>query len=292
MNKAPAIPGITWQSVSNHAQLRDFLMMSDAITPHNLGAVNASGEMVAAGAIVFDFSLEHENRAFLYGAVKPDYQKQGIGRYLVEWMEAQARNVFSEALENKPAVLRFDRFDENPDAVALYEKMGFSLSHSEIEMRRDLQNSLPQASLPGGFESMNWTPDNRTVFHEVYSAAFRERPGFPDWTLAQWEGALIDAAAFRADLSLLIVGDGQGAGYVASHIDGESGWIAQMGVHPVFQKQGLGATLLAEVMQRYRDQNLRYAMLDVNVNNPAAQRLYERLGFESVRQYSSYQKRI
>jgi len=91
----------------------------------------------------------------------------------------------------------------------------------------------------------------------------------------------------------------EAAGFAICHVQTEGqdqpsgeGWIIQMGVRPSRRNRGLGSALLSEVMRRLRAEGLRYAVLDVNVNNAQALHLYQRLGFERTRRYTSYQKRV
>ncbi len=61
-------------------------------------------------------------------------------------------------------------------------------------------------------------------------------------------------------------------------------YIANLGVAPEHRSRGIGARLLHEQMHRARSEGLAKFALDVAVTNPAAQRLYERLGLRMVRE--------
>jgi ribosomal protein S18 acetylase RimI-like enzyme len=61
-------------------------------------------------------------------------------------------------------------------------------------------------------------------------------------------------------------------------------YIANLGVAPDCRSRGIGARLLHEQMQRARSAGLAKLALDVAATNPAAQRLYERLGLRVVRE--------
>jgi ribosomal protein S18 acetylase RimI-like enzyme len=60
-------------------------------------------------------------------------------------------------------------------------------------------------------------------------------------------------------------------------------YVAHLGVPSELRSRGIGATLIAHLLAQGRDQGMRVAALDVAVTNPAAQRLYERLGFAVTR---------
>ena len=62
-------------------------------------------------------------------------------------------------------------------------------------------------------------------------------------------------------------------------------WIATLGIHPDFQRQGLGARLLGVVESRLTSPLLR---LTVRQSNLPAIKLYERAGYTPVQTWESY----
>ncbi len=65
------------------------------------------------------------------------------------------------------------------------------------------------------------------------------------------------------------------------------GFVLHVAVAPRFQGQGVGAALMRELAAVFQNDGLHKMALGVTVGNPA-RRLYERLGFESVREVDSY----
>lgn len=262
-----------------------------------LCAVNAMGQLAAAAWVTCDDRLKHEYRAFLDGSVHPDYRGRGLGSFVVQWMEARAREILATMSDDRPRVLRIDFYDRGDDAIALFEKQGFRFVFAEDEMRRDLSQPIPDMLLPEGMASLSWTPQRAGLFFGVYHHAFRDRPGFPDWTEETWCHNLTGDPGFRPDLSLLIMDGREAVAFAICESEGgeqrsSEGWIVQMGVRPPWRNRGLGSALLCEAMRRFKAEGLRYAILDVNVNNPQALSVYRRLGFERCRRYTSFQKAI
>ncbi|MGI9529050.1 MAG: GNAT family N-acetyltransferase [Acidimicrobiia bacterium] len=56
-------------------------------------------------------------------------------------------------------------------------------------------------------------------------------------------------------------------------------YIAHLGVNPAHQGEGIGSHLIDRFLAQGRKDGKRVAELDVSVENPGAERLYERLGF-------------
>jgi ribosomal protein S18 acetylase RimI-like enzyme len=102
----------------------------------------------------------------------------------------------------------------------------------------------------------------------------------------------LDEAAFRfmsttwdddLDASRVAVVDGEPAGICKLAIRGRRGWIAGVGVAPPHRGRGVGEALMRGVLEEARKRALREVWLEVLVQNEPAIRLYEKLGFERVR---------
>jgi ribosomal protein S18 acetylase RimI-like enzyme len=103
----------------------------------------------------------------------------------------------------------------------------------------------------------------------------------------------VDEAAFRfistiwdddLDASRVALVGGEPAGICKLAIRGDRGWIAGVGVAVPHRGQGVGEALMRGVLEQARARGLREVWLEVLVQNEPAIRLYEKLGFERVRE--------
>lgn len=103
----------------------------------------------------------------------------------------------------------------------------------------------------------------------------------------------VDEATFRfmsevwdddLDASRVALVDGEPAGICKLAIRGDRGWIAGIGISTAHRGQGVGEELMRGVIEVARDRGLRELWLEVLVQNEPAIRLYEKLGFERVRE--------
>ena len=117
---------------------------------------------------------------------------------------------------------------------------------------------------------------------EIFNAAYEGY--FTPFTL--------DEAAFRflvetfdddLDASRVLLVDGEPAGICKLAIRGERGWIAGVGVAAPQRGQGHGEALMREAIDVARSRSLRELWLEVLTPNEPAIRLYEKLGFVTVR---------
>lgn len=68
------------------------------------------------------------------------------------------------------------------------------------------------------------------------------------------------------------------------------GLFEPVGTHPDFQGQGLGKALLTDSLQRLRAEGLQTACVCAEVDNPAANRLYQSVGFVKTNRFFVYEK--
>ncbi len=102
----------------------------------------------------------------------------------------------------------------------------------------------------------------------------------------------LDEAAFRfmsttwddhLDASRVALVDGEPAGICKLAVRGDRGWIAGIGVTTPHRGTGVGKALTRGVLEEAARLGLREVWLEVLVQNEPAIRLYEKLGFRTVR---------
>lgn len=235
------------------------------------------GRLIACAAVQ-PIPAEDLRRMVLSGQVHPDVRRQGIGSLLLLWSSyaAALRAAPNSTDPHYELVIRSEALDES--AGRLYARHGFQSVFAEEVMRHPLQGVLPAAAFPPGVSVTSWQPDNQDDFFQAYRAAFKDRPGFPDWSREKWVHWVSADDDFRPELSLLASCDGLPVGFVTC----SDRFVIQVGVRPEWRKRGLGAALVRASLKGFQAAGERYVLLDVNVNNPAAQGLFKALGFVRI----------
>lgn len=214
------------------------------------------------------------------GTVDPRHRGRGLGAHLVDW-------AIRAAGERR---LRIETESATDAAESLFAGRGFHRTFAEDVMRLDVASGPPQQPrLPVGISLTEWSPDVAQRFHAVYQAAFRDRPGYPGWSAAQWIDWISDDDDFSPEWTLLATADGTDLGFVAC---ARGAWIVQLGVVPAARGRGLGAALTVEALRRMHEAGEGEALLDVNVDNPGAARVYERLGFRQIGRRARYEPSV
>lgn len=289
-----ALPGVRWaallaadraqvEALAHACQAADGGFMPlpiagylDASAPA-IGAWSENGELLGGCAVRLQEGAD-ETVAAIVGHVHPGARGRGVGRHLIKWSIAQGQALLAGAEHPRPRALRIATEGLVPDAERLYARYGFAQSFAEDVMRRDMAGDVPDAPLPAGIALDTWAPERAAQFFAAYDGSFRTRPGFPGWSAEQWIEWATDDDDFRPELSLLARDGDAPVGFLI----GAEGWLVQVGVVPAWRGRGLAAALAAEMLRRAQVSGATSTLLTVNVNNPGASRVYERLGFARI----------
>ena len=250
----------------------------------SIGAFEVDGRLVASTAVQ-PTHIPEEYRTTIVGHVHPTYRRRGFGTFLLTWSITEASRLLAACPPDRAHVLLVTTESLSAGAVHLFERHGFVQQFAEDVMRRGLDTPLPDILFPFGISFATWAPALAGQFFAVYQAAFRERPGYPNWSQEEWMSWLAtDDDDFRPELSLLAYHDDLPVGFII----GADRWIVQMGVRPEWRERGIGSALVAEVLRRFRAAGGDHVLLDVNINNPRAVRVYTRTGFERIGRRARY----
>lgn len=256
-----------------------------------IGALNADGQLVACNTVTVSGNSS-TLRATIVGYVRPDIHGRGFGTYLMRWGQVQAESLLAGAAADQ-RLLRIATESLTEPAHRLYLAQGFKSVFEELVMRRDLHQPLPDQPLPDGVTLTAWQqPAVAEEFYQAYHAAFRERPGFPGWSAAEWIARVTEndhipewslLACRRCAAGLCHWGH-------QSDNDPASGFVWQIGVVPAARRRGLGSALLVETMRRMQAAGALWADLTVHTNNPGAIQTYAELGFATIGRRARYER--
>ncbi len=254
----------------------------------SIGAFTGDG-LLAACAAVHRVGEPGPPQATILGQVRPEWRRRGVGSYLMRWSDVQARSLCAAAPANH--CLRQITAESLTEAArALYRAHGFRPVMEELVMRRMLTLPLPDRPVPPEATITSWQPDLSLQFFEAYEASFRERPGFPGWSAAEWIAWSFEDETAKPEWSLLARVAGVPVGFLTAGAEPPGGFVAQMGVIPGHRRRGLASGLMVESMRRMREAGETETQLTVNINNPEAIRTYQQLGFETVGRRARYEQ--
>ena len=225
------------------------------------------------------------------GWVSPAFRRRGLGRALLHWAEARAREVALVDGRTGPRFLSSWSDESQAGAVALYESEGYAIVRHGFVMVRDLTEPIADAPFPEGLEVRPVDSKDHRLIWDADEEAFRDHWNEGERTDADFEGWF---ASPELDTGLWRVAwDGdEVAGSVMNSIfpaENETlaqrrGWLEHVSVRRPWRRRGLASALIADSMRALRDAGMAEAALGVDAENlSGALRVYEALGFRRNR---------
>jgi ribosomal protein S18 acetylase RimI-like enzyme len=150
----------------------------------------------------------------------------------------------------------------------LYLSAGFKQTHSVVVLTRPA-DSAPPVNSPARIRPA--TPADHDTIVEVDAAAFR-----PPWQIS---AAVARRAMSQASCLTVAEMDDQIVGYQLSTPTPGGAHLARLAVRPEWQGRGLGAALVADMIEQCRRQGVHELTVNTQDTNAASLAVYERLGY-------------
>jgi mycothiol synthase len=201
--------------------------------------------------------------------VQPDATRRGLGSFLLDWSERQAR-------QGDAAVLRTSVLGEDEAARELVVSRGFVYVRSFYRMLIDLAEPPPAPQWPAGIDVAALRTDEDRLLYDVVEDSFAEHWGHVHRSFEEWRRRLI----LEPDLTFLACGGDEVVGAVVCNEDlFGSALVAILGVRKPWRGRGLGRALLLHGFGALYEIGKRRIGLGVDAGNETgALGLYESVG--------------
>ncbi len=164
--------------------------------------------------------------------------------------------------------------------AAVLGQRGFAQVRTLHQLRRSLDDPLPERALPSGIEIRAFVIGrDEDDWTRVNAAAFAHHPEQANWARTDLEAR--EAETWFDPSGFLLAWRGAdlvGFHWTKLHED-HVGEVYVIGIDPSAQGGGLGAVLLQRGLTYLRDRECSQVLLYVDDSNTTAMRLYERSGF-------------
>jgi GNAT superfamily N-acetyltransferase len=229
--------------------------------------------------------------------VDPAYGGRGIGRALLDWNEARLREIAADHDVSAKLVQAFVG-DANEAATELVRSAGYEPVTYMAEMVRPSVDDLPDQRLPDGLEIRPVREEDIRTIWEADVEAFRDHWGFVEPTETEYERfrsyPYLEPALWK------VAWDDEGvAGQVKSFIDTaqneahgrKRGWTEQISTSRRWRRRGVAKALIVESIRELAARGMTEVALGVHTENPnGAYQLYQSLGYELSRTWTTYRK--
>ena len=236
-----------------------------------------NGEMIGVGTV-----RERGDNYVSDNFVHPDFQRRGVGAFLVGWAERRAAEAGAVSVRVGVAAL-------DARAKELVESRGFGYIRSFYRMAIEFDEPPPPPCWPTGFVVETMRAGEERLVYDVVDEAFQDHWGYVSRSFEEWMARV----RFDADLCFLIRAD-DGTVVAAEFCNEERfgvGWVDVLGVRRDWRRRGLGEALLQLAFRELYDRGQRRVGLGVDAeNSTGATHLYERVGMKPSSQDDVYEK--
>ncbi len=244
-----------------------------------------------AGKLV-GYAMLGEDPAFNW-QVLPAYEWSGIEDEAWAWIEARLADLRQRDAKLWGGHLVSGARQDNARRIAFLEQHGFRYcgDFAEVNMLRSLDEPIPQATLPAGYEVRAVAAD------EISNRAAAQRAVWLPWTVGEISdddyAYFMRLPGYQRDLDIVAVApDGVIAAYVNGWIDpvNRIGDFGPVGARLAYRRQGLTRAVLLEGLRRMKTHGMNRVCVSTGISNAPARNLYESVGFRIVNQYLDYVK--
>jgi mycothiol synthase len=233
--------------------------------PDNLRLWESEGQIQAIGMVQQPWlALDY--------AYRPG--QEGLVPQIFDWASERAQAIARETGEDFTLVIRFP--PRCADHIPLAQSRGFALDDdwTIVHLSRALSAPLPVPALPDGF-SFRTLRDHGDVeaYVKLHQTAFGSKN-----MQERWRSRTLTMPQYRPDLDLFIINEhDQPVAFCIGwkHPTKPLGQIEPLGVHPDYQRLGLGRAVLLEGLRRLEASGARTAYIDSYKYNDPALSLYQ-----------------
>ena len=215
-------------------------------------------------------------------ALRPD--ANDLEDDIVSWAVERCQSIADEQGEKFPLFVRVR--PERSSLIAILENHGFQRNDwSLVHLTCTMARALPQPHFPTGFSVRPLRG-----LSEVSDYVVLHRAAFGSTSMTvEWRARTLDMAGYVPGLDLFVTApDEKPVAFCIGWMHGADAQVEPIGVHPDYQKMGLGRALLLDVLQRMHTDGAERVHIESYSDNDPARGLYESVGFEVKHTMLSY----
>lgn len=241
--------------------------------------------------------VNHRLEVYLH----PAHRRRGHGTRLLSWAEERARLAVASGAggpADKPHQFGGSHADNVEGFRPFAAVHGYEPYRYHVEMRRPLDERVPDVPLPDGIEVRPVTSEHYRAVWDADEEAFRDHWDHAAPVEGDFERFIADPDVDPALWQVAWDGD-QVAALVVNTIYGHEneltgeqvGWLDSVATRRPWRGRGLASALIARSLAVLRERGMASAGLGVDLENPTgALRVYERLGFRPIRRWTFVRK--
>lgn len=258
-------------------------------------AVWEEDRLIAYGQLRVGLNPDHDGvvRCQLTGGVHPDWRGRGIGRELMDRMEARARDLAHARQPGVPARFRASGELEGSSVRRLLSHRGYAVVRYFNDLARPLPGDPPPVPDTGEVTLISPTEEHKDRVRVAHNAAFRDHWGSSELSPERWHDFWAARSTKHELSSVALSPAGEVLAYVlAGQWVPRQLYVTIVGTTPAARGNGLAAACLARTLRLGGETGeFDSVELEVDSDSPTgATRLYERLGFAMTKTRAAMQR--
>ena len=264
---------------------------------HDTIGLWADGRMVAYGKVQATVTVVDVDRVRTEGTVHPEWRRRGLGTTLMRWLIRRAGEVHAAKHPDAAGEVTSGTISTNAGADRLLRNFGFEETRYFFDMKRPLDQPVPEVALADGFRLEAFDPSIDEALRLTHNEVFRDHWGSTPRDAESWKVWNTGARSFRGGSSYVVLDGETIAAYVLGYewdADTEvTGirelYIGQVGTRRAYRGRGLARAALAKVLAEAVQAGYQRSGLGVDADNPTgALGLYESLGYSVHGKWVTY----
>jgi mycothiol synthase len=233
-----------------------------------------------------------------FALLLPQWRGKNIRHAMLLHNERRLREIASSHPKDMPRFFEVWAGDAEVDWVSLLTKESYKPIRYSFEMVRPNLEDIPDLPLPEGLEVRPAKPEHYRSIYKAAVEAFQDHWGTTGWReeeFKEWQ----EQSFFNPDLWQVAWDGDEVAGMILNFIhekenrefNRKRGYTETICVRRPWRKKGLARALLARSFKVLKDRGMAEAALGVDAENiSGALRLYESMGFRTVKRHATYRK--
>jgi mycothiol synthase len=233
-----------------------------------------------------------------FALLLPEWREKGIRRAMLFHNERRIREIAVDHPKDNPRFFESWAADTETDWERLLVAASYKSVRYLFKMVRPNLDDIPDVPLPEGIEVRPVRPEHYRKIWDAAGEAFQDHWGATEWRdewFQQWQ----EKSYFNPELFQIAWDGDEVVGTVLNYIsenenkefNRKRGYTEEITVRRPWRRKGLARALLARSFKVLKEHGMTEAALAVDAENiSGALKLYEDMGFRTVKRHTTYHK--
>jgi len=238
---------------------------------------------------------------YVWIAVDPDLENQGIEEYLMDWAGERALQVIDRVEPDLRVAIRAHTDHKIESVAKVLKSAGLGQIRHGFRMRIEMEGEPDAPVWPEGISLRPYNPDqDARAVYEADEEVFMDHFGFikedPEEGYKKFMHHMTGDDSYDPSLWFLAVDEKDEIVAIClcrryGAEDRDAGYVSSLGVKRPWRRQGIAQALLLEAFREYHKRGKTKVDLGVDAESlTGATDLYKKVGMYVLRQYDLYEK--